>query len=419
MSFASGAGWGAWPLSYHFENYCLDSGRRELRRGTDLVPVEPLVFDLLEFLIRSRDRVVSKDDLIASVWNGRIVSESTLTSRMNAARHAVRDSGEHQRLIRTIPRKGFRFVGEVHEGEQPLDAKSETASGTRPLATSVVTDKQSVTFCRTQDSVCIAVASIGSGPTLVRTPFLVSHIEYDWQHPFIAPLMQHLAQGRRVVRYDGRGTGMSDRNVPEITPATFLLDLEAVVVSLNVERVALLGMSGGVATAVAYAARYPQRVSNLVLYGGYAQGRNKRGLPQYAEEAQAFYTMLRSGWGDAQSPFWRAFNSFYLPHGTPGEHEWLMQYHRAAASTEDSLKLRRAVDDIDVLDLASKVTVPTIVFHCLRDTLVPFEQGRLLAASIPGARFVALDSENHVLAAHDPAWAKFVSEIEAFLTNGG
>jgi pimeloyl-ACP methyl ester carboxylesterase len=127
--------------------------------------------------------------------------------------------------------------------------------------------------------------------------------------------------------------------------------------------------------------------------------------------------MLRSGWGDAQSPFWRAFNSFYLPNGTPEEHEWLMEYHRTAASTEDSLKLRKAVDDIDVLELASKVTAPTIVFHCLRDTLVPFEQAQLLAASIPGARFVALDSENHVLASHDPAWAKFVGEMEAFLNN--
>ena len=401
-------------MIYGFENYALDADRRELRNGGVLVAVEPLVFDLLQYLIGNRDRVASKDDLIATVWRGRIVSDSTLTSRMNAARHAIGDSGEQQRLIRTIPRKGFRFVGEVREGEPPPDAKAETASGKTFTA---VAEKQSVTFCRTQDSANIAVASIGTGPTLVRTPFLITHIEYDWQHPFIAPLMRRLAQGRRVVRYDGRGTGMSDRSVPEITPATFLLDLEAVVASLSLERVALLGMSGGVAAAVEYAARYPQRVSCLVLYGGYAQGRNKRGSAQYAEEAQAFYTMLRSGWGNAQSPFWRAFNSFYLPNGTIEEHGWLMQYHRAAASTEDSLELRRAVDDIDVLDLAAKVTVPTIIFHCLRDALVPFEQGRLLAASIPGARLVALDSENHVLASRDPAWTKFVDEMEAFLTN--
>jgi DNA-binding winged helix-turn-helix (wHTH) protein/pimeloyl-ACP methyl ester carboxylesterase len=404
-------------LSYLFEDFSLDSGRRELRRGAALIPVEPLVFDLLEFLIRSRDRVVSKDDLITSVWNGRIVSESTLTSRMNAARHALGDNGEQQRLIRTIPRKGFRFVGEVREGGQAPDTKAGPAPSIKDRELSADASQQSVTFCRTQDSANIAVASMGSGPTLVRTPFLITHIEYDWQHPFMAPLMRRLAQGRRVVRYDGRGTGMSGRNVPEITPTTFLLDLEAVIASLNVECVALLGMSGGVAAAVAYAARHPQRVSRLVLYGGYAQGRNKRGSAKYADEAQAFYTMLRSGWGDAQSPFWRAFNSFYLPNGTPEEHEWLMQYHRTAASTEDSLKLRKAVDDIDVLELASKVTAPTIVFHCLRDTLVPFEQAQLLAASIPGARFVALDSENHVLASHDPAWAKFVSEMEAFLNN--
>lgn len=407
------AGGGA--LNYLFENYSLDVDRRELRRAGNIVPTEPLVFDLLAFLIRSRDRMVTKDDLISSVWQGRIVSESTLTSRINAARSAVGDSGEQQRLIRTVPRRGFRFVGEVRE-----TAGSETTAADSPRiddpASSPPIDGQVVTFCRTGDGTNIAVASIGSGPTLVRTPFLISHIEYDWQHAFIGPTMRRLAQARRVVRYDGRGTGLSDRDIAEITPSTFLLDLEAVVASLDVERFDLLGMSGGAAAAIAYAAQNPQRVSRLVLYGGYAQGRNRRNSDKYREEALAFYAMLRSGWSDAQSPFWRAFNSFYLPNGTREQHEWLMRYHHAAGSLDDSLKLRKAVDDIDVLALASKVTAPTIVLHCLHDVFVPFEQARILASSIPGARIVALDSENHVLAPSDPAWTKFVNEAEAFLS---
>src|SRR5262249_23779085 len=163
--------------------------------------------------------------------------------------------------------KGFRFVGEVSEALK-TSARNEIppspGSSDEHSSTAGRPSSEAVTFCRTKDGANIAVASIGAGPTLVRTPFLVTHIEYDWQHPFIAPLMQHLARNRRIVRYDGRGTGMSDRGVPETTPSTFLLDLEAVVDSANVERVTLLGMSGGAAAAIAFAARYPQRVSKLI-----------------------------------------------------------------------------------------------------------------------------------------------------------
>ena len=190
-------------------------------------------------------------------------------------------------------------MGEVREGDRPSDGRTVAAE---PVNVSPVGTTQSVRFCRTQDNVNIAVASVGTGPTLVRTPFLVTHIQYDWQHPFMAPLLERLVESRQVVSYDGRGTGLSDRNVAEVTPATFLRDLEAVIGSLNVERVALLGLSGGVAAAVEYTARHPKRVSSLVLYGGYAQGRNKRNSPQYADEALAFYTMLRSGWGCQSAP---------------------------------------------------------------------------------------------------------------------
>jgi pimeloyl-ACP methyl ester carboxylesterase len=192
-------------------------------------------------------------------------------------------------------------------------------------------------------------------------------------------------------------------------------DLEAVVDGLKLERFALLGMSGGAATAIAYAARYPQRVSKLVLYGGYALGRNKRQSPQTADEAKAFLTMIRSAWNDANSPFWRAFGSFFLPSATPEQFKWFSDLHSMAFSMESGIMARTGVDEIDITQLLGKVRSPTIVFHCLRDKLVPFEQGRHLATSIPNAKFVPLDSENHTLLPQEPAWAKFVSEAEAFL----
>jgi pimeloyl-ACP methyl ester carboxylesterase len=192
-----------------------------------------------------------------------------------------------------------------------------------------------------------------------------------------------------------------------------------VVDALGLERFALLGISGGAATSIAYAVRHPQRVSKLVLVGGYAQGRNKRNSPQDAEEAQAFLTMARRGWSDDRSAFARAFFSFWLPAGSPEQFKSFIELMRVAAPDgRTGVNLRQAVDDIDIVDLLPKVNVPTIVFHCIHDRLVPFDQGRRLSASIPKARFVPLDSENHALLPDEPAWAKMIGEIEAFLTEG-
>ena len=178
--------------------------------------------------------------------------------------------------------------------------------------------------------------------------------------------------------------------------------------------------SGGAATSIAYAVRHPHRVSKLVLFGGYAQGRNKRCSPQDAEEAKAFLTMARHGWSDDRSAFARAFFSCWLPAGSPEQFKSFIELMRVAAPDgRTGVNLRQAVDDIDIVDLLPKVGVPTIVFHCIHDRLVPFDQGRGLAASIANARFVPLDSENHALLADEPAWKKMVGEIEAFMADQG
>jgi pimeloyl-ACP methyl ester carboxylesterase len=407
-------------LIYLFENYSLDIDRRELRRGAETIAVEPQVFDVLAYLISRRERVISNDDLIASVWNGRIVSESTLSSRIAAVRQAIGDSGERQCLIRTIPRKGYRFIGEVHENSEAGDGPNATLKNAARLTagSSAAHPKQAVTFCRTVDGINLAVASVGCGPVVVRAAHWATHLEYDWRNLVIGPLLQRLADRFRLVRYDGRGIGLSDRDVRAMSPQTMLHDLEAVIDALALERFALLGISGGAATSIAYAVQHPHRVSKLVLFGGYAQGRNKRDSPQDAEEAQAFLTMARHGWGDDRLLFTRAFFSFWLPTGSAAQLKSFIELARVSISNaRNSVDLRRAVDDIDIVDLLPKVTVPTIVFHCIHDRLVPFDQGRRLAASIPNARFVPLDSENHALLSDEPAWAKFVEEMEAFLSD--
>jgi DNA-binding winged helix-turn-helix (wHTH) protein/pimeloyl-ACP methyl ester carboxylesterase len=391
---------------FFFEDNVLDPGRRELRCEGALVAVEPQVFDLLVFLIRNRERVVSKDDLIAGVWDGRIVSDSTLTSRINAARRAIGDSGEQQRLIRTVARKGIRFVGEVREGEMPSELSAPVLAPAR---------NQEVRFCRTADGINLALATVGDGSPLIKVANWLTHIEYDWESPIWAPLLQQLAVHSRLIRYDGRGNGLADRDVAEISFPAFVRDLKTVVDAAGVERPALLGISQGAAVAIAFAVQHPERVSKLILFGGYAQGRNKRGSAAEAEMAQAFLTILRHGWGDEHSAFMSAFSSVFFPNGTPQHIKWLVDLQRVTTSPENAARIRKTCDDIDVVELLPKVQVPTLVLHCRHDNVAPLEQGRLIAASIPHAKFVTLESDNHVVLAHEPAWAKLVGEIEAFL----
>lgn len=393
-------------MRFRFGDCTMDVERRELRRAGAAVPVEPQVFDLIVFLIRERHRVVSRDDLIAEVWQGRIVSESTLATRINAARKAIGDDGHAQALIRTIARKGVRFVGDVTE-------MPETTAAPPPERPS-----QDIRFCRTSDGVTLPVASVGSGPVLLKTSNWLNHLEHDWVSPVFAPLFARLASRFRLLRYDGRGNGLADREVADVSADAFVRDLETVAATIPEPRFALLGLSQGCATAIAYAVSHPERVSHLVLYGGYAQGRNRRGDPGDREKAQAMLAMMRQGWGEEGSAFMRAFSSIYLPNGSPEQIKWFADMQRIAATGEMAARLRNACDDIDVTHLLPQVTVPTLVIHARHDNVASFEQGRLMASAIPGARFVTLDSENHVPLHGEPAWETFVSAIETFAGAG-
>lgn len=394
-------------MLFLFENYCLDPARRELVAGGRAVEVEPQVFDLLLHLIRNRHRVVSKDDLIADVWGGRIVSDSTLDSRINAARKAVGDNGQRQNVIRTVIRKGFRFIAPVDEVAEAEPAAAPTIDSTAA--------KQSVSFCRSADGVRIACATVGNGPPLIKAANWLTHVEYDWDSPAWKPFLHWLAERNHLIRYDGRGTGLSDRDVSDISFGAFVQDFEAVVNAANVERFAVLGISQAAAVAIDYAARHPERVSKLVLLGAYAQGRKRRGSESEAERAETLLSMLRQGWGDENSAFMRAFASMFIPSGSPEQTKWLAELQRVTTSAENALRIRKACDEIDVLALLPQVRVPTLVLHCRHDGVVPLEQGRLIASSIPNARIVTLESDNHVLLSGEPAWPRFLDELEAFL----
>jgi len=386
---------------FSFGDFALDCERRELRARGAVVQVEPQVFDLLVYLIQNRDHVVSKDDLIASVWSGRIVSDSTLDSRINAVRKALGDSGERQQFVRTIARKGFRFIGEV-----------KTAAKTDGVATpSQPPLNQEVHFCTASDGVRIAYALAGHGPPLVKAANWLNHLEYDWQSPIWSHLLHELASRYQLIRYDERGNGLSDWDVADISFEAFVRDLESVVDAAKLERFALLGISQGCAASIVYAIRHPERVSHLVLYGGFARGRFRRD----PEHARTLLSIVEQGWGKENPAFRQFFTSLFFPDGTPEQMQWFNDLQRMTTSTENALRIMRATGELDISDLLPQVKAPTLVLHCRNDAAVTFDEGRRLAAGIPGAKFVALESRNHLVLETEPAWEKFSSEMTSFL----
>jgi pimeloyl-ACP methyl ester carboxylesterase/DNA-binding winged helix-turn-helix (wHTH) protein len=395
-------------VQFVFGDYSLDVGRHELRRGSNLVEIEPQVFDLLVYLVQNRERIVTKDDLIAAVWGGRIVSESTLSSRITAVRKAIGDSGEQQALIRTAARKGLRFVGDVSE------QASRSASSPVPSPAVAAPPRQQVHFCTAADGVRIAYAEVGQGPPLLKTANWLNHLEYDWESPVYGPLLHAIAAEHRLVRYDARGNGLSDWDAQDISFEAFVNDLETVVEAVGLKRFSLLGISQGCAISIAYAVRHPERVDRLVLYGSFARGRRKRG-EQEAAGSDALVTLMRQGWGKENPAFRQLFTSLFIPGGTEEQMRWFTDLQRITTSPENAARLRQTVDEIDVTALLPLVKVPTLVLHCRNDAVQPFEEGRRVAAGIPGARFIALEGQNHVPLQGEPAWTRLVEEMRDFL----
>jgi pimeloyl-ACP methyl ester carboxylesterase/DNA-binding winged helix-turn-helix (wHTH) protein len=398
-------------VQFRFGDHALDVARRELRRGGTLVAVEPQVFDLLVFLVRNRDRVVSKDDLIEAVWGGRIVSESTLTSRINAARKAVGDSGDRQSVIRTVARKGIRFIGTIEEAAPP--AEVDAGDGRSPPAPRPL--RQEVHFCTASDGVRIAYAAVGDGPPLLKCANWLNHLEYDWESPVWQPYLHALADGHRLIRYDARGNGLSDWEVEDLSFEAFVRDLESVVAATGLTRFPLLGISQGCAVSIAYAARHPERVTHLVLFGGFARGRRKRGSAEEIANSEAMVTLMRQGWGKENPAFRQLFTSLFIPGGTTEQMQWFNDLQRQTTSPENAARLRQVLDEIDVTDELARVTAPTLVLHCRDDAVQPFDEGRRIAAGIAGARFVTLEGRNHCLLPDDPAWSRFFAEVRDFL----
>ena len=275
--------------------------------------------------------------------------------------------------------------------------------------------EQEIRFCTAEDGVRIAYSKVGQGPPLVKTANWLNHLEFDWESPVWRHVFDALGRDHLLVRYDARGNGLSDWDAEDLSFDAFVKDLETVVETMGLERFALLGISQGCAVSIAYAVRHPERVTHLVLYGGYALGWRARANPEEIARREAMLTLVKQGWGQDNPAFRQVFTSLFLPDGTPEQMQWFNDLQRVSTSPENATRLQRILSDIDVEQLLPQVAVPTMVLHSRNDAVVPFEAGRGLAASIPGARLVALDSRNHLILEHEPAWPKFLAEVREFL----
>lgn len=278
---------------------------------------------------------------------------------------------------------------------------------------------QDIRFCTSPSGVRLAYATAGSGPPLVKAANYLTHLEHDWNGPVWSPWLRSLAEHHTLIRYDERGCGLSDWEVDDFSLEAWVEDLEAVVDALNLDRFPLLGISQGAAVCVAYAEKHPEKVSHLLLYGGYARGRFHRGLaPDERAEAETMINVIRVGWGKQNPAFRQLFSTQLMPDGTEEQIEWLNELARLSATPANAATMERAFYQIDVTDRAPEVSVPTLVLHSRQDAAIPFEEGRLLAGLIPDARFVPLDSRNHILTEAEPAWKRFLDELHEFLETG-
>ena len=273
-----------------------------------------------------------------------------------------------------------------------------------------------VDYCRAPDGVRLAYATAGRGPPLVKAANWMNHVEYDWASSINRHLFVALARDFTLLRYDARGNGLSDWDVEDISLDAWVTDLETVVDAAGLDRFPLFAISQGCAISVAFAVRHPERVSHLILYGGFARGAYKRAKNDLElQKAKALGTLIRTGWGDDSPVFRQLFSSLFMPGGTKEQLEKFAERQRTTTSPECAYRYFETTRSLDVTDLLPKVTVPTLVMHVRGDQVQPFEAGRELAAGIPGARFVPLQGQNHMLLENDPASARVIEEIRLFV----
>jgi pimeloyl-ACP methyl ester carboxylesterase len=390
--------------------YVLDVGQGcLLDAGGQRVTLRRQSMDVLLYLARTPNRTVSKDELFGALWPGRVVTDDSLVQCVREIRRVLGDEG--RLLLRTDARQGYRLhTREAAAADQPAGAGHPTSVEAEPF-------DQSVHFASGGGGTRIAYGLSGRGPTVVRAAHWMTHLEWDWRSPVYGPGIRAMSSTYRLLRYDGRGCGLSDRQaVPMGTLDDEVADLEAVVDAAGADRFVLIGRSQGGAIAIRYAARHPDRVGGLILSGAYARGALERGPQSWPfDEVIEVTRQLQLGWGQDNLAFRRLVTSFMFPSATPEQVSAFNLLQHRASTPQDAATLYLMMAHYDASADLAKVRCPTLVLHSPHDNVAPFEEGRYIAARIAGARFEPFESLNHNPLPGEPAYDRVGALMREFI----
>lgn len=278
-----------------------------------------------------------------------------------------------------------------------------------------INGQSNVRYCQSLDGTSIAHAVVGEGYPIVFAGSWMTHLEWDWESPSYRDYLSHLSPQFTVIRYDQRGNGMSDWDDVDITFEKMVDDMECVIDQYDFEKVGILGMSQGASVAIAYMARRPEKVSHLVLNGGYARGRRRRGSAKDQAESEAMVNFIRYGWATENPAFRQAMTTLFMPDATPEEANWFNAFQKACGPGENMARFRKIFDEMDVSDLLQHIQVPTLIVHSDEDAIAPISEGKHLASRIPSAEFIRLKSKNHMMFGNEPDFPKLIQSITGFV----
>jgi pimeloyl-ACP methyl ester carboxylesterase/DNA-binding winged helix-turn-helix (wHTH) protein len=372
-----------------------------LLRDGAVVPVPGKAFDTLVLLVEGAGSLQRQQELIDRLWPDTFVEPNNLQYNVSLLRRVLEGAAGVE--LQTVRGQGYRLVAEVSRAGGPSPAKQRDGSA------------QQTFVCKAKDGTRLAYARLGEGPPLVKAANWLSHLELDWRFEVWRHWLDLFSRRHTLVRYDARGNGLSDWAPPELSFERFVSDLATVFDAAGVERAPVVGLSQGASVAVAYAVRHPERVSALVLIDGCARGWRAKNKASLTRAFEAMMVLMRQGWGGRNAAFRQIFTTTFFPEASQALADDFNELQRITTTPDNAADLLSALGDIDIRDQLSRVRVPTLVLHSRDDAVVPMKDGLELAAGIAGARFVPLESRNHVVLPTEPAWARFVAEVEAFL----
>ncbi len=408
--------------SIRLASFNLDLERLSVHGPSGQIDLRPKCFDVLLYLASNTGRIIGKDELINAVWPDVMVTEDSLTHCISEIRHALGD--KQKTIIKTVARRGYLVDGPVAASEDAIEDCGSHALLTDHLPVDLVLSEphpsninQEIKYCRAPDGVRLAYAIAGSGPPLVKAGNWLHHLTYDWKNPVWRHVLRGLAEDHTLIRYDARGNGMSDWDVDILTLDAWVSDLETVVDAVGIARFPLLGISQGCAVSIAYAVKHPERVSHLILYGGYVRGAKKR-TPEDRDKRNAMLSLARLEWGTDNPAVRQLFTGNFVPDATPAQADFFNELQRRTTSPECAARYMDVTGDFDIASILPKVQTPTLVMHVYGDLMVPLYEGKALASGIPGARFVAMQGRNHFFLEDEPASTRFFEELKLFLQTG-